>query len=197
MEEAKLKRLHTAWLELYDISAKINLERQILVTVRGKARQGGEMNRWTTKAFYGSGNAIWYHKDGHISLCAVLSHSVISDCLRPMDCNLPGSSVHGILQAKILGWFAMHSPRGSSQPRDWTQVSLTVRRILYHLRHQGSPRILQWIAYPFSRGRSPGSNQDFTHCRQILYQLSYQGSHMSLYIHPNAQNIQHQRCTVM
>ena len=44
--------------ELYDISAKINLERQILVTVRGKARQGGEMNRWTTKAFYGSGNAI-------------------------------------------------------------------------------------------------------------------------------------------
>ena len=112
--------------ELYDISAKINLERQILVTVRGKARQGGEMNRWTTKAFYGSGNAIWYHKDGHISLCAVLSHSVMSDCLRPMDCNLPGSSVHGILQAKILGWFDMPSPRGSSQPRDWNQVSLTV-----------------------------------------------------------------------
>ena len=36
----------------------------------------------------------------------------------PMDCSLPGSSVHGILQARILEWIAMPSSRGSSQPRD-------------------------------------------------------------------------------
>ena len=41
----------------------------------------------------------------------------------PMNCSLPGSSVHGILQARILGWVAFPFPRGSSQPRDWTQVS--------------------------------------------------------------------------
>ena len=35
----------------------------------------------------------------------------------PMDCSLPGSSVRGILQAKILEWVAMPSSRGSSQPR--------------------------------------------------------------------------------
>ena len=35
-----------------------------------------------------------------------------------MDCSLPGSSVHGILQARILEWVAMPSSRGSSQPRD-------------------------------------------------------------------------------
>ena len=35
----------------------------------------------------------------------------------PMDCSPPGSSVHGILQAKILEWVAMPSSRGSSQPR--------------------------------------------------------------------------------
>ena len=40
----------------------------------------------------------------------------------PMDCNPPGSSVHGIFQARILGWTAISSSRGSSQPRDWTQV---------------------------------------------------------------------------
>ena len=40
-----------------------------------------------------------------------------------MDCNLPGSSVHGILQARILEWVAMPSARGSSWPRDRTQVS--------------------------------------------------------------------------
>ena len=40
-----------------------------------------------------------------------------------MDCSLPGSSVHGILQARILEWVAMHSSRGSSWPRDGTHVS--------------------------------------------------------------------------
>ena len=41
----------------------------------------------------------------------------------PMDCSPPGSSVHGILQARILEWVAMPSSRGSSQPRDQTCVS--------------------------------------------------------------------------
>ena len=40
-----------------------------------------------------------------------------------MDCSLPGSSVHGILQARTLGWVAMTSSRGSSWPRDRTRVS--------------------------------------------------------------------------
>ena len=40
-----------------------------------------------------------------------------------MDCRLPGSSVHGISQAKTLEWVAMASSRGSSQPRGQTQVS--------------------------------------------------------------------------
>ena len=41
----------------------------------------------------------------------------------PMDCSPPGSSVEGILQARILERVSMPSPRGSSQPRDRTQVS--------------------------------------------------------------------------
>ena len=42
----------------------------------------------------------------------------------------------------------MTSSRGSSQPRDPTQVSHICRWILYHLSQQGSPRILKWVAYP-------------------------------------------------
>ena len=38
----------------------------------------------------------------------------------PMDCSFPGSSVHGILQAKILEWVAISNSRGSSQPREQT-----------------------------------------------------------------------------
>ena len=40
----------------------------------------------------------------------------------PMDCSPPGSSVHGILQARILEWVAMPSSRGSSPPRDRTCI---------------------------------------------------------------------------
>ena len=41
----------------------------------------------------------------------------------PMDCSLPGSSVHGIFQARILEWVVISFSRGSSQPRDETRVS--------------------------------------------------------------------------
>ena len=41
----------------------------------------------------------------------------------PMDCRLPGSSVHGILQARILEWVAISFSRESSRPRDPIQVS--------------------------------------------------------------------------
>ena len=48
----------------------------------------------------------------------------------PMDCSLPGSSVHGIFQARELEWVAISFSRGSSWPRDRTQVSHTVSRHL-------------------------------------------------------------------
>ena len=45
-----------------------------------------------------------------------------------MDCSLPGFSVHGIFQARILEWVAVSFSRGSSQPRDRTRVSCIVGR---------------------------------------------------------------------
>ena len=49
---------------------------------------------------------------------------------------------------------------------------------LYQLNYKGSLRILEWVAYPYSRGIFPTqeSNRGLLHCKQILYQLSYQGS---------------------
>ena len=62
----------------------------------------------------------------NIMHCAVLSHLVAQSCLTlcdPMDCSLLDSSVHGMLQARILEWVTLSSSRGSPQPRDQTQVS--------------------------------------------------------------------------
>ena len=53
----------------------------------------------------------------------------------PMDCSLPGSSVHGIFQTRILEWVAIPSSRGSSRLKDWTfisYVSCIGRPVLYH-----------------------------------------------------------------
>ena len=59
-------------------------------------------------------------------LCSVLKTSWLLSCVwlcDPMDGSLPGSSVHGISQTRILEWVAIPFPRGFSQPRDQTQVS--------------------------------------------------------------------------
>ena len=52
----------------------------------------------------------------------VLSHSVVSDSLRPLGRSQPGSSLHAILQARLLEWVAIPFSRGSSWPGDWTHV---------------------------------------------------------------------------
>ena len=56
---------------------------------------------------------------------------VIQSCptlCNPMDCRLPGSSVHGILKARVLEWVAISFSRGSSRPSDRTWVSCIVGR---------------------------------------------------------------------
>ena len=72
----------------------------------------------------------------HIHVC--VSAKSLQSCptlCDPMDYSPPGSSVHGILQARRLEWLARPSSRGSSRPRDGAQVfyvSCTGRGGLYH-----------------------------------------------------------------
>ena len=61
-------------------------------------------------------------------VCMCLSHSVMSDYLWPHGLYPPGSSVHGILQARILKWVAVPFSRGSSQPRGQNWVSCIAGR---------------------------------------------------------------------
>ena len=62
-----------------------------------------------------------------LCVCAQLLQSCLTLC-DPMDCSLPDSSAHGILQARILEWVAMTFSRGFSQLKDWTCVSYTAGR---------------------------------------------------------------------
>ena len=53
-----------------------------------------------------------------VCVCVLVTQSCPTLC-NPVDCSPPGSSVHGILQARMLEWVAVLLPRGSFQPRDW------------------------------------------------------------------------------
>ena len=68
-----------------------------------------------------------FRKQQRIESESEVAQSCLTLC-DPMDCSLPGSSVHGIFQAIVLEWTAISFSRGSSQPRDWTQVSYIVDR---------------------------------------------------------------------
>ena len=83
------------------------------------------------------------HLSPEKTLHAALPQLCLTLCY-PLDCSPAGSSVHGILQARILEWVAMPSSRGSSRPRNQTHVSYIScigRQVLYHWRHLGSPSI--------------------------------------------------------
>ena len=67
-----------------------------------------------------------------VCVLSLFSHVRLCD---PKDYSLPGSSVHGILQARILEWVAMPSISGSSQCRDPTRISYIScigKQVLYH-----------------------------------------------------------------
>ena len=76
----------------------------------------------------------------------------------PMDCSPPGSSVHGDSPGKNTGVGCHFLVQGIFPTQGSKPGVPHCRRILYHLSHKGSPRILEWLAYPFYRGSSQPRN---------------------------------------
>ena len=99
------------------------------------------------------------------------SHSVMSDSLQPPGLyslwNSPGQNT-GVGSLSLL--------QGICPTQRLNPVLQHCRRTLYQLSHEGSPRILEWVASPFSRGSSRPRNQIGVSCicRWVLYQLSYE-----------------------
>ena len=129
-------------------------------------------------------------------LCLV-TQSFLTFC-DPMDCSWPGSSVHGILQARTLEWVAMPSSRVSSQGIKPRTPALQADSL--PTEPPGKPKSKEWVAwwaavYGVAQSRTrlkrlsssslsllqgifptQESNGGCLHCRLILYLLYYQGS---------------------
>ena len=114
------------------------------------------LNKWYFNFTYNSN-----FNDSLLVYCLILlslqpkekekENEVIQSCLAlcdPMDCSLPGFSIHGILQARILEWVAISFSRGSSRPRGQTQVSCIAGRCftLWATREAFTAKNYLWIA---------------------------------------------------
>ena len=110
----------------------------------------------------------------HITWCRKVKVKVTQLC--PTLCN-PMGLVHGILQARLLEWVSFPFSRGSSQPRDWTQVFYIAGGFLTSWATRKAQEY--WIGYPIPSPAdlpNPGIDRGLLRCRQILYQLSYHGN---------------------
>ena len=117
----------------------------------------------------------------------VCSQLCLAPC-QPMNLSPPGSTVHGDSPSKHTG-MGCHTLLQGIFPTQGSDPGLPhCKWILYYPSHQGSPRILEWVAYPFSEalsdpGMEPGSPAlqvdslpvELPRKPSILYQLSYQG----------------------
>ena len=97
----------------------------------------------------------------------VLKVKFVQSCLTfcdPMDCSPPSSSVHEDSPGKNTGVGCHALLQGIFPTQGLNPGLLHCRWILYHLSHQGSPRTLEWVAYPFSRGSSLPRNRTVVSC---------------------------------
>ena len=98
-------------------------------------------------------------------LCAVLTFLAVS--CDPMHCSPPISSVHGDSPGKNTGAGCHALLQGIFSTQGLKPGLPHCRLILYCLSHQGSPRILEWVACPFSRGTSLPKIELGSHASQV------------------------------
>ena len=127
-------------------------------------------------------NSLHNNHLSELSLCAQLPIFKVKVKVKVTElyltlCDPMDYTVHGVLQVRILEWVSIPFSMGFSQPRDRIQVShLQVDSLPAEPPGKpkntgvGSLSLLQWIF------QTQELNRGLLHCRQILYQLSYQGS---------------------
>ena len=119
--------------------------------------------------------------NGSTGITGLIVTLLCPTCFDPIDCLLPGSSIHGILQARILEGIDISSSTLSSHHRNWIFVSCIGWQVLYRLSRQGSMRF--WLLKLLKTMLVQFSFQYWFHHRMITQHrdspLSAQGQRLS------------------
>ena len=99
----------------------------------------------------------------YLNVCVCVTQSCLTLC-NPMDCSPAGSSVHGDSSGKNTGAGCYVLLQGIFPTQRSNPGFPHYRWILYLLSHQGSPRILEWVAFPFSRASSQPGDRTRVSC---------------------------------
>ena len=127
--------------------------------IPGMEEPGGLLSMGSHRVGHDWSNSAAAVAAAHLTLC------------NPMYCSLPGSSIHGNLQARILEWVAIPFSRGSSWPRDWIWVSCIAGRFFTIWAITEAPRIQEWVVIPFFRGSSQPRDQTWLSMLQADFLL--------------------------
>ena len=130
------------------IALKSNLAVVQLIEKRDIKRRG----TFLVGLYHLKGIKTW---ENNFLILSLLSHFIRVRLCDPIDSSPPGSPVPGILQARTLEWVAISFSNG------W-KWKVKVKTL--NLSHQGSPWILEWVAYLFSRGSSQLRDQSQLSC---------------------------------
>ena len=101
--------------------------------------------------------------ESHCAVLCLVAYSCPTLC-KFMDCSPPGSLVHGESPGKNTAGGCYTFLQGIFPTQGLNPGLPHCRQILYHLSHQGNPRIKEWVAYPFSRGTSWPRNRTGVSC---------------------------------
>ena len=116
-----------------------------------------------------------------ISTCVHAKLLQLSPTLcNPMDHSLPGSSVQGILQARILEWVVIFYARGSPWPKDRTHASYIIcigRQVLYHQHHLWSPFMCALLQYQHGEFCLASSAKHLSWAECLSFSLRAKGKH--------------------
>ena len=103
-----------------------------------------------------------FNISNHVAAATAAAAKSLQSC--PTLCHPTDYTVPGILQARILEWVASSFLQGIFPTQRLNPCVPNCRWLLYRLNHQGSPRILEWVPYPFSRGLSQPRNRTEVSC---------------------------------
>ena len=151
-------------------------------------KKGSPSKYYSPLAVHLGAQELWWRCTARLLLSYLLCAQLCPTPCDLVDCSLQGSSWGPWGFTRQEYWSGLPCPPPGTFPTQGSNTGLLYcRRILYCLSHQGSPRILEWVAYPFAKGSSQATSQTGVSCiagSSLPAELPGKPPHLLTHIYP-------------